>query len=160
MKVQQKSGYYVSRLCVKSVLAGKVKKKTLKKCLKAVSNSVNKMGYGECDKSIRYLKELLSSHGSKIMDKKLELLDSILAFSVKKNCNIDDLQHCMIEMRFKREFLWRNDFGVGSERVSLQPNDDLARKLKFNLLKWNFLAMEKKVISGIERNLSQKHIFP
>lgn len=155
MKVQQKnSEYYVSRLCLESVMAGKVKKKSLIKCLKAVSNSVNNMRYGECNEHISYLKDLLSSHGSKIMGKKLDLLDSILSCSVKSNYNIDALQHCMIDMRFKRDFLWRKDFGINSKEASL-PVDDLAKKLRFNLLRRDFLAMEKKVISGIERNLSQ-----
>lgn len=145
MKIQQKnSEYYVSRLCVESVIAGKVKKKSLIKCLKAVSNSVNNMRYGECNKSIDYLKEMLSSRGSKMMDKKLDLLDSIFLCSVKQNYNIDALQHCMIEMRFKREFLWRKDFGLNSNDANLHINDDLATKLKSNLLKSDFITIEKK----------------
>lgn len=119
MMVQRKnSKYYVSKLCVESVVAGKVRKKSLIKCLKAVSNSVNNMRYGECNECIGYLKDLLSSHGSKIMDKKLDLLDSILSCSVKKNYNIEALQKCIRNMRFKRDFLWRKDFGIDSNRTN------------------------------------------
>lgn len=152
MRIEKKScEYYVSELCFKAVKTGKVKKSSLIKCLKKVSNSIDKMGYNECSNSMSYLKEVLSSNGSKIMDKKLKLLELIFSYTVKVNYNIDALQHCMIDMQFKRNIKWKKDFGVSKKEEVHDVNDDLAEKLKFNLLKRDFLIKGHKVVSGIKK---------
>lgn len=149
MRIQKKScEYNISELCYEAVKTGKVKKSSLIKCLKKVSNSIDKMGYIECNNSMHYLREVLSSSGSKIMDKKLKLLNLIFSCSTKVNYNIDALQNCMIDMQFKRNFLWKRDFGISKKE---KINDDLAEKLKFNLLKRDFLNKGRKVASGINK---------
>lgn len=157
MNVQSKSCiHFISDLSVKSVLKGKVKKAWLTECLRKVSNSRDKMAYGECAKDIDHLKDILSIRGSKVLTKKVGLLESILSCSVKSRNNIDALQHCMIDMRFKREQLWAKDFGLRKKNVDFRPTDDLARKLKFELLKRDFIKGEQRIICATEKNLPLK----
>lgn len=160
MQIQLKNcEYYINKLCNDTVMEGKVKKESLIKCLNKVLNSTDKMGYSECNNRINYLKEVLSSRKSKMMDKKLALLDSILSNSAKVNYNIDALQYCMINMQFKRNFLCKKDFGVSKKETVTNPHQDLAQNLKFNLLKRDFIKLEREVMSGIDKKLTRSQLY-
>lgn len=160
MQIQLKNcEYYINKLCIDSVREGKVKKESLIKCLNKVLNSTDKMGYRECNNRINYLKGVLSSRGSKMMDKKLALLDSILSSSAKVNYNIDTLQYCMINMQFKRNFLWKKDLGVSKKETITNLNQDLAQNLKFNLLKRDFIKIEREVMSSIDKKLTYSQLY-